>query len=104
MPDFKIYQNKSPTLENYTYLVDVQSELLSALETRLVIPLIKSEEIGRHLIKNLNPSITVNRNEFIAMTQQMAAIPKGILGNLVEDVDFSRSEILDSIDFLVTGI
>jgi hypothetical protein len=34
----------------------------------------------------------------------MAAIPKRILGNLVEDVEFSRSEILDSIDFLVTGI
>jgi hypothetical protein len=38
------------------------------------------------------------------MTQQMAAIPKGILGNLVEKVEFSRSEILDSIVFLVTGI
>ena len=29
------------------------------------------------------------------MTLHMAVIPKEILGNLVEDIEFSRSEMLD---------
>ena len=104
MADFRIYQNRSATSDNYPFLVDVQSELLSALETRLVIPLLKSKEIGTKSIKNLNPKVTVGGTEYLCMTQQMAAVPKSILGNMVEMTEFSRSEILSSIDFLIAGI
>ena len=104
MSNFRIYENKSQTVENYPFLVDVQTELLSALETRLVVPLMRSEEIGRRPIKKLNPSMRINGIEYLAMTQQMAAIPKGILGNEIRVDEYSRTEILSSIDFLVTGI
>jgi len=104
MSDFRIYENRSATSENYPFLIDVQSDLLSALETRLVIPLMRSENIGRKPIKNLNPLVKVNGSSYIAMTQQMAAIPKAILGTMMEVMEFSRLEILNSIDFLVTGI
>jgi toxin CcdB len=104
MSDFKVYENKSTNSENYPFLIDVQSELLGNLETRLVIPLVKAEELGRHQIKNLNPRIRVNEDEFFAMTQQMAAISKAILGKVIDKVQFSRTEILNSIDFLITGI
>ena len=104
MSDFRIYENKSATSDNYPFLIDVQSELLSALETRLVIPLIRIEEMDRRSIRNLNPLIMIGGKKYLAMTQQMAAIPKGILGNIGETVEFSRGEILNSIDFLVTGI
>ena len=104
MSDFRIYENRSATSENYPFLIDVQSELLSALETRLVIPLIRSEDMGRKPMKNLNPLVMVNGNQYFAMTQQMAAIPRIILGSAMEEIEFSRTEILSSIDFLVTGI
>ena len=104
MADFQIHQNRSTTSENYPFLLDVQSELLSALETRLVIPLIRSEELGKRSIRNLNPLVRVNGEDYLAVTQQMAAIPRSILGNAIEMAEFSRIEILNSIDFLVTGI
>jgi len=104
MSEFKIYENNSSTSESYPFLIDVQSDLLSGLDTRLVIPMIKSEEIGRHLIRNLNPSINFMGNEYIVMTQQMAAIPKVILGNAIEEAKVDRTQILSAIDFLITGI
>ena len=64
----------------------------------------ESSPTGRTRIRNLNPSIKIKGNEYIAMTQQMAAIPRTILGNVVEMAEFSRAEVLNSIDFLVTGI
>ena len=84
--------------------MDVQSDLLSGLETRLVIPLLRSEELGKRSIRNLNPLVGVNGEVHFAMTQQMAAIPKVVLGDPIETVEFSRREILSSIDFLITGI
>jgi len=104
MSDFKVHESKSANSENYPFLIDVQSELLGNLETRLVIPLVKVEDLGKHQIKNLNPRIRIRENEYFAMTQQMAAIPKAILGEVVDQVQFSRIEILNSIDFLITGI
>jgi toxin CcdB len=104
MSDFRIYENQSATSENYPFLIDVQSELLSALDTRLVIPLMRSEAMGRKPIRNLNPPVRVNGSQYFAITQQMAAIPKAILGGVMGEIEFSRLEILNSIDFLVTGI
>ncbi len=104
MSDFRVYENKSVNAENYPFLIDVQSELLDNLETRLVIPLVSVEDLGRHQIRNLNPKVRINENDFFAITQQMAAVSKVILGRAVENVQFSRNEILSSIDFLITGI
>jgi toxin CcdB len=103
MSDFKVYQNLSITSEDYPFLLDVQSELLVTLDTRLVIPLIRREGIGKITIKNLNPTVEIAGSEYVVLTQQMAAIPKGILGKEVVNVSFSRSAILSSVDFLITG-
>jgi toxin CcdB len=104
MSDFKIHENKSSNSIDYPFLIDVQSDLLSNLDTRLVIPLMRNPELRRHLIKNLNPIVRIGEYEYSAMTQQMAAIPKSVLGSIVDQVQFSRIEILNSIDFLITGI
>jgi len=104
MSDFRVYENRSTNSESYPFLLDVQSELLESLDTRLVIPLVKSEDVGRHQIRNLNPRIRIRENEYFAMTQQMAAISKAILGEAVEQAEFSKIDVLSSIDFLITGI
>lgn len=104
MESFSVFSNKSATEENYPYLMDVQSELLSGLETRLVIPLMKKEGVGRGVIKILNPIVRIGTLDYVVLTQQMAAIPKAILGHKIKDCDFDRAEVLGAIDFLVTGI
>lgn len=104
MADFLVYSNNSLSGENYPYLLDVQSDLLSRLDTRLVIPLMRKEQIGKATIKNLNPIAQVNEENFVVMTQQMAAIPKITLGERIENANIDRTEILTAIDFLITGI
>jgi len=104
MSAFKIHRNNSSSSEHYPYVVDVQSELLSGLETRLAIPLVLSSEIAGKTIKNLNPIIEIDQNLYIVLTQQMAAIPKSVLGEELEEINIDRNQILSSIDFLITGI
>ena len=103
MSDFRIHEDRSPSSEHYPFLIDVQSDFLSALDTRLVIPLVPSAVMGNRVICNLNPSVKVEGRDFVVLTQQMAAVPKTMLGSSIERVEVSRTDILGSIDFLVTG-
>jgi len=104
MSSFSVHVNLSTNSERYPFLLDVQTELLSNLDTRLVIPLIKREEIRNSIIRNLNPLISIEGEDYVLMTQQMAAVPRAIMGQMLTNAMFDRSEILTSIDFLITGI
>lgn len=43
MPQFDVYRNRNPrSRRSIPYLLDVQSDLLTALSTRVVVPLIKA--------------------------------------------------------------
>jgi len=83
-------------------LINVQSSILSDLNSRLVIPVIK-KELLKEKIKILNPEITINNEAWIVLTQQMSSISLSILGEEIEDVEMDRSTILSAIDFLITG-
>jgi toxin CcdB len=98
------YKNFNPASKKlYPYLLDVQSNLLELLETRLVIPLSQKTNFADKVIKDLTPLISINGTEYIILTQQMAAIHKKNLGSLVCDCSENRHQILSSIDFLITG-
>jgi len=104
MAQYSIYQNKNEnTKKIYPYLIDVQTSLLDSLETKLVIPLSLKKNFENKLIKNLNVIIEINGKEYIILTQQLAAIPKQFIGELVLNSSGKRQEILSSIDFLITG-
>ena len=105
MAQFSLYHNLNPASKNiYPYLLDVQSTLLSSLETRLVIPVATKKRFGRELIKNLNPIIKYESKEYIVLTQQMAAIPNKSIGSVVCDCLSIRQDVISAIDFLITGI
>jgi len=104
MAQFDVYANiNSSSKKLYPFLVDVQSNLLDSLETRLVIPLILRSNFGNITIKNLTPILLLNEQEFILLTPQIAAINKKHLGKLINNCKSIRNEIISSIDFLITG-
>src|SRR6185503_10440317 len=81
MPQFSVYKNKNPkSRSTFPYLIDVQSDLLSDLGTRVVVPLIKRAALTRKPIKNLMPAIRVDGQEFIMMVPQLAGIAASDLG------------------------
>lgn len=105
MSQFILYKNLDKnTSKAYPYFVDVQSELLSPLNTRLVIPLTPLYLLEKKVPNHLCPTIHIEQGDFVVLTQQMASIPTKILVEPVTDLSTFRDEIIAAIDFLITGI
>lgn len=105
MSQFALYKNndKSSAIA-YPYFVDVQSELLNTLNTRLVIPLTPVELLEKKAPSHLCPIIHIDKGDFVILTHQMASVPSKILKEPVNDLSAFRNEIIAAIDFLITGI
>jgi toxin CcdB len=105
MPQFSLYQNSNKsTATAYPYFVDVQSELLETLNTRLVIPLTPIELLDKKSPTQLCPVIHIDQGDFVVLTHQMASVPTKILREPVNQLSAFRNEIIAAIDFLITGI
>jgi toxin CcdB len=105
MPQFTVYRNKNPhTLSAVPFLLDVQHDLLSDLQTRVVIPLRPVSAIKGKALSPLMPILEIEGERFVLLTPQMAGIPKSEIGAPVTRGEHYRSEIIAAIDFLVTGI
>ncbi|SLM19420.1 CcdB-like toxin protein [uncultured spirochete] len=104
MAQYSVYINTNQSSKKlYPYVLDVQSPVLDALDTRLVIPLALKGDFGDKEIHHLTPSISVKGAEYLVLTPQMAAIHRQYLGEFVRDCIEHRQDILASIDFLITG-
>ncbi len=54
-------------------------------------------------MKNLTPTIQIEKKEYLVLTPQMASVNNKILGKVIGNCKESRNEIVASIDFLITG-
>jgi toxin CcdB len=99
MARFDVYANMGKSQKTTPFLIDVQSNVISGLATRIVIPLrnlnaFKNVEAPADLF----PIITVNGKKYLLDTPQLAAIP---LIELKEKVDIAaafQTEILNALD------
>ncbi|MEN3146416.1 CcdB family protein [Neorhizobium sp. IRAMC:178] len=82
--------------------LDVQTNLLDALHTRVVVPLVPERDVKR-IVNRLNPRFQVNDTPYIMMTEFLAAVPVGELGVKVVDVSAHSDEIVAATDFLFQG-
>lgn len=105
MAQFSVHKNKNPnTRAAYPYLVDVQSDLLRDLRTRVVVPLVRVTAVGKKPIKNLTPVLNIDGQKFAMLVPQLAGISLGDLGPEVASVAQHRNDIIGALDFLITGI
>jgi toxin CcdB len=103
MAQFDVYRNPSPTTGvAVPYLLDVQSDLLSEMRTRVVVPLAPVESVGRPAV-SLNPVFRVEDTEVLMMTQHLAAVPRAALHNAVTSLSGEHDRIVAALDFLVLG-
>ncbi len=103
MAQFDVYRNPDPgTRDTVPYLADIQSDFLSDLATRLVVPLLRDAEAER--LERLTPVVIVDGEAHLAAVQEMAAIPARLLrGAPVASIANHRDELVGAIDFLVVG-
>ena len=104
MPQFTAYQNKNAqTKKLIPFLLDVQTELLDELQTRVVVPLTSVEKSAAKQMSRLTPLLEIDGDSYLMLTPQLAGINKKELGKPVADLSSSRNEIVAALDFLVTG-
>jgi toxin CcdB len=84
-------------------VVDCQSDHLSALNSRLVIPLrpASSEFPAK---PRLNPTFNVAGEPMILITELAAAIAKSELGEPFVTLSAERDRIIAALDLLITGV
>lgn len=105
MAQFSVHKNKNPrSREAYPYLVDVQSDLLSDLSTRVVAPLAKLAGFRRKPIRDLTPVVEVEGAKYLMLMPQLAGVAAKELGQVVASISGQRDEIVAAVDFLVTGV
>jgi toxin CcdB len=105
MAQFAVYRNKNPKSKSaYPYLVDVQSDLLSDLQTRVVVPLAKFTALRKKPIRDLTPVVDVDGGKYLLLIPQLAGISIGELGQPLGTVSAHRDEIVAAVDFLITGV
>ncbi|NHA14189.1 CcdB family protein [Thioalkalivibrio sp. XN279] len=104
MPQFTVYRNPNRTTrDRFPFLLDVQSELLDELDTRLVAPLARLADLPSPPITRLMPVLAVEGADYVMVTPQVAGIPRRLLGEHVADLSSQRHEIRAALDFLLTG-
>lgn len=98
MPKYDVYPNPS----GEGYLLDVQTDLLSDLNTRVVVPLLPTSKAPKPATK-LNPIFELDGESVVMATQFMAAVPIGILNTPVLKLDEEFEKVTAAIDMLMQG-
>lgn len=105
MAQFDLYRNTNPaTRARVPYLLDVQSDLLDPLATRVVVPLCKPEVLKGKPAEGLNPVFEVEGRRMIMLTPELAGVSRKILGEPIANLSGQRSAIIAALDLLITGI
>ena len=84
------------------YLVQLQSDFLDALETRVVAPLLPPAAVPVPL-RDLHPRFDIEGEPYLLAAQLLGAIPKRELGSPVGSLAAHQDEITRALDILMTG-
>ena len=99
----RVYRNPSrQTRQRVPFMLVVQADLLSVLESRVIVPLV-AEKFMRVPVSRLHPRFTVDDQLVVMATADIASVPKKLLSEEVTDLSNKRAEIVAAIDYLMTG-
>jgi toxin CcdB len=87
--------------EGQTYL-DVQANVLSGLNTRLLVPLIPPERAPSPA-RRLNPIFDIDGERLVMVTQYLAAVPTSELGPSIGSLVRYSDEISAALDMAFYG-
>lgn len=98
MPRFHVYRHADAR----KYLLDCQTDFLSGLDTRLMVPLFLLADYPTPAAR-LNPVFEVEGKSVVMMTQYAAAVERGRLGPTVVWLRDEQDTIMNALDMLLTG-
>ena len=105
MAQFDVYPNPSPRSRDWVpYVVDVQSDLLAELRTRLVMPLTRVGADLSQAPRRLAPHFVVEGERLMLQPQASAGIDARLLRKPVASLAMHAGEIRDAMDAVISGI
>jgi len=96
---YDVYPNPS----GQGYLLDLQSDLLEGIASRVVAPLVPASAPLRSASR-LNPAFEIESVEHMLVTQSMSAVPSRILEKPVANLSTRFDEITHAIDIVLQGL
>jgi toxin CcdB len=101
---FDVFCNSGSHADDVPYLLDVQSDLLSGLDTRVVIPLRRCDRFPVSRIpQRLMPVFNIEGIPCMLETPKLAAVPHRLLKQTVCSLTSEQTEITGAMDFLFQG-
>ncbi len=97
MSKYNAYKNP----DGNGYLLDVQSDILEDMETRVVVPLLPASLTPP--ATRLNPVFEIDGKDYIMLTQALAAFPASLLKSPVANFADRFDEITNALDMLFQG-
>ncbi len=100
MPRFDVYRNQDKQdSELIPFYLDVQSDHIKGLESRVVVPLIKAE-LFKQKTEDLHPEFEVEGQLVVMVTSGLGAVPQGLLRRPVANFSSKQLLIQNAIDAL----
>jgi toxin CcdB len=104
MARFDVYATPGRHADSTPYLLDVQSDLLDGLDSRVVIPLRRRERFPAvPLADRLTPTLSIAGAEFILETPKMGAVPRRALGAPLLSLAAEQERVTAAMDFVFRG-
>ena len=91
-----------PSPDGRGYLLDIQTDLLHGLNTRVVVPLLPEGD-GPLAAKILNPVFVIGAQSHMMATQFLSAVPATILRNATGTLRDRADDITRATDMLFHG-
>jgi toxin CcdB len=86
------------------FVVDVQSDLLAALDTRFVVPMSRSRLGRAGLPQPLNPVFRVDERDVVLLPQEAGAVLAASLSRPVASLRDDANLIVNAIDAVFSGV
>jgi len=83
-------------------LLDVQTDLLEGMRTRVVVPLMERSAAPK-AADRLNPQFAINGKQYVMVTQLLATVPASLLRQPVSNLSPEFAKISAALDFLFQG-
>ncbi len=105
MAQYDVYVNPQRNSREFVpYVMDVQSNLIDSLSTRLVMPLSRVGASQRQLPANLCPVMQVDRERLIMLPHLAAPVAASVLKSPVLNLQAQASDIVAAIDAVISGV
>ena len=100
MARFDAYKFKSASVP---MVLDVQTNLLSDLQTRVVVPLVPLSKAEKEVLPRLKPILQINGKDYVLMTTDIGTIRTKDLGTIAANLKDQHHTITGALDFLFQG-